>query len=152
MKRAFLSVIMMILAVLIHGQNVPDATVMAQLAARVGLSEDETRSVMNIYSQTESVIEEANLELNIYKAQLARLLFTVDVDIREVESLLKKSYEWQLKRQLAQIRRQVEIRRILGEERWAQYSRLVRNMQQRTDNPQTQGAREKNTAPPATGR
>lgn len=141
MKRAFFSVIMLIIAASIYGQNIPDAAAMTQLANRIGLSEEETERVMNIYQQTESVVQEANLELNILKAQLARLLFYPDVDMREVEELLKGSYEWQLKRQLAQIRRQVGIRKILGEERWAQYSRLLKTVQQRRE-----------TQPPPAGR
>jgi hypothetical protein len=143
---------MITFAVFIYGQNVPDSVIMDQLAARIGLSEEETKTVMNAYDRTESVIEEANLELNIYKAQLARLLFPVEVDMREVENLLRKSYEWQLKRQLAQIQRQVEIRRILGEDRWAQYSRLIRNMQQRAGSSPGQGAREEQSTPSNTGR
>jgi len=136
MKRAFCAVILLIIGACIYGQNMPDAALMNQLADRIGLSEEETERVMNIFQDTESVMQEANLELNIFKAQLARLLFSSDVDMREVEELLKSSYEWQLRRQLAQIRRQVEIRKILGEERWVQYSRLLKALEQRRENQQ----------------
>ncbi|MBT3273339.1 MAG: hypothetical protein HN368_09305, partial [Spirochaetales bacterium] len=109
----------------------PDSQVILQIMQRIGLTELEIESVVKVFEDTELIIQEANLELNIYKAQLARLLFPKDVEMREVEKLLSQSYEWQMKRQLAQIRRQVMTRQILGDERWTQYSNIIRNAQRR---------------------
>jgi hypothetical protein len=148
MKKICIAAILILFSICAHAQVSPDANVMAQLASRIGLSAEETETLVEIYTQAEIEIREADLELDIYKAQLARLLFPAEVDMQEVEDLLKKSYEWQLKRQLAQIRRQVEIRKLLGEDRWIQYSRLVRSMQKRAAN----SAAEEKSADSGTGR
>ena len=126
-------------------QDPSEPQIITQLAVRLGLNEGETEGMLRVYRETDEMIHEADLELDIYRAQLAKLLYSRDVDMGEVEKLLRTSYEWQLKRQLAQIRRQVEIRRILGDERWSQYSRIIRNMQQRDGTtPQNAPARPSN--------
>jgi hypothetical protein len=101
------------------------------LFKRLGLDEEEMEKTYAVIEETEELIQEADLELNIFKAQLAKSLFPVKVDLGEVERLLRVSYEWQLKRQMAQIRRQVELRMLFGEDRWDQFVRALRALQQR---------------------
>jgi hypothetical protein len=133
MKKLLFIIIPLFITAGVAAQNIRDPQFAAQIAARLELSEAETERLLQIYTETEMVIREADLELDIYKARLARLLFSSEVDMAEVERLLRQSYEWQLKRQLAQIRRQVEIRKLLGDERWARYSRLVRTLLERAE-------------------
>ncbi len=66
------------------------------------------------------------------KAQLRKLLFEEQVNMREVERMLRQSLEWELKERLAQIRRQVELRELLGDAKYARMSQAVerRRMQQ----------------------
>jgi len=45
--------------------------------------------------------------------------------MKEVERILKESLEWKLKSELAEIRRRVEIRKILGEARWEKFLRIL---------------------------
>ena len=131
-RRIFLLSAMLFLAAAVWSQQpVPQNLDITQLLKRLELNEEELSRAERLIRETETVIREADLELNVAKAQLARMLFPVDVNMREVEQVLKQSYEWQLKRQLAQIRRQVELRVILGEERWEQYRRVLNTLQQR---------------------
>lgn len=152
MRGIVLALVITLLSVGVAAQDFPDAAVMSQLAARIGLTEEETEALLEVFTQTETEIKGAALELDVYKAQLARLLFPPEVNMREVEELLRKSYEWQLKRQLAQIRRQVEIRRLLGEDRWIRYSRLSKNMRTKAVDGAAQNERPENAKSSGSGR
>ena len=146
MKKAFFIACLILLSAFLHAQNLPDINIMSRVAERIGLTETETEQLLDIYTRNENGIREAQLELDIYRAQLARLLYPADVDMREVEALLRKSYEWQLKRQLAQIRRQVEIRKLLGEDRWVQYTRFIEDMRKRAADQAAQAQPDQNSA------
>ncbi len=108
---------------------------------RMGLSEEQIETVMEVFEQTEHEIQEARLELEILKAQMRKLLFQEGVDMREVERLLRNSLDWELKERMAQIRRQVELRSVLGDR---MYARLMERMQERRrweENDQAERAR-----------
>lgn len=130
------------LGIVAFGQQIPE-NVTAQIWSRLELNENQMRRAQVIISETEKGIQEAEIELAIFKAQLAKILFPVDVNMREVQRVLQQSYEWQLKKQFAQITRQVELRKLFGEDKWANYVRIVRNLQQRN---QTEGNRQQRPA------
>jgi hypothetical protein len=85
---------------------------------KLGLTDDEIRKVTEINLATEQEKREAQLELNILKAQLEKLLAGIDPDMRQVEKLLRDSTEWKVKSELAEIKKRVEIRKLIGEEKW----------------------------------
>jgi hypothetical protein len=97
-----------------------------QFLQRAGLSEQEIAAVTQVFEDTERAIREARLEIGVLKAQLRKLLFAENVDMGEVERLLRAGLEWELKERMAQVRRQVELRRILGDRRYARLSEQVR--------------------------
>jgi hypothetical protein len=97
-----------------------------QFLQRAGLSEKEGAEVTRVFEETETAIREARLEVDLLKAQLRKLLFAENVQMPEVERLLRASLEWELKERMAQIRRQVELRRILGDRRYARLTQQVR--------------------------
>ena len=74
-----------------------------EVLEKFGLNEEEIERVMDIQAKAEKIIEGARLELNLLKAQLEKLLFDVNVSMKEVEKLLKSSLEWKLKAELAEI-------------------------------------------------
>jgi hypothetical protein len=45
--------------------------------------------------------------------------------MREVERMLRQSLDWELKERMAQIRRQVELRELLGDAKYARMSQAV---------------------------
>jgi hypothetical protein len=95
----------------------------AEILGKFGLNDEEIERVMAIQRETERTIQEARVELNLLKAQLEKLLFDIEVDMNRVEKLLRQSIEWKLKSELAEIRRRVELRKLFGEERWANFLR-----------------------------
>jgi len=97
-----------------------------ELHEKIALSESEIDRLNEISSKAQRVTREAQLELNLLKAQLEKLLFSPDVDMNEVEKILRTSLEWRLKGELAEIRERVELRKFLGEDRWRQAIRWKR--------------------------
>lgn len=133
MRKMIFALLLLCLTAMAFGQvmNFNQIQNLDTLLKRIGLDEEEVEQANAVIEETEELIQEADLELNIFKAQLAKLLFPVKVDLGEVERLLRVSYEWQLKRQMAQIRRQVELRMLFGEDRWRQFVLTIRLLQKR---------------------
>ena len=109
-----------------------------ELLERLGLEEAQMEKIRGIFEETEKLIREARLEIDILRAQLKKLLFQEQVNMREVERLLRQSLDWELKERMAQIRRQVELRELLGDGR---YARLIEAMERRRRAPVEQERR-----------
>ena len=89
----------------------------------VQLSKDERQEVTEITGRIEEATRVARAELEIIQAQLSRLLLSADADLRKVRTLLKTALDWELEVRLAEIQRELEIRKLLGDRRWTQYLR-----------------------------
>ena len=100
-----------------------------QLYEKLGLSEQQASAVREVVGREDRVMREAQVELNIFKAQLEKLLNAAEPDLSEVERLLQASVPWKLKMEMAEIRRRVEIRKVLGERKWEQLMRAWRARQ-----------------------
>ena len=122
MKLLTVLFIMTILAGGLVAAQAPDYT---QLLKRLELSEEDTEWFLEFQTGIDNKKREAQIELNIVKAQLEKLLFPVDVDMREVEKLMRTSIEWRLQLELAEIRWRVEVRRKLGEETYTKLLRII---------------------------
>ncbi len=99
-----------------------------QILKRLELGEEEIANIREVFEQTEKEIREARLEIDILKAQLRKLLFQQQVNMREVERLLRDSLGWEMKERMAQIQRQVQLRTLLGD---AKYARLTETVEAR---------------------
>ena len=95
---------------------------------RLGLDQGQVEKIREIFEQTEREIREARVEIDVLRAQLRKLLFEEQVNMREVERLLRQSLDWELKERMAQIRRQVELRQLLGD---AKYARMTQAEERR---------------------
>ena len=96
-----------------------------QILKRLELTEEEIEWFKGFQEEIELQKREAQLELNLVKARLEKLLFPIDVDMKEVEKLMRTSIEWRLQMELAEIRWRVEVRRKLGDEKYQRLLRLV---------------------------
>jgi len=96
-----------------------------QILKRLELGEEEIANIREVFEQTEKEIREARLEIDILKAQLRKLLFQQQVNMREVERLLRDSLEWEMKERMAQIQRQVQLRTLLGDTKYARLTETV---------------------------
>ena len=82
------------------------------------LAEDEVEVLEKLQIEKENIVREAQMEQNLIKAQLEKLLFPPDADLRAIEQKMKESLEWRLKIEIANIKLRVEARKLLGEPRW----------------------------------
>jgi hypothetical protein len=110
-----------------------------QLFERLGLNETQRKGAGEIVAREDKVIREAQAELNIRRAQLEKLLLDPTPDMREVERILQSSLEWKLKSEMAGIRRRVEIRALLGEEKWEDLVRAWRGWRLREARDRSRG-------------
>ena len=99
-----------------------------EILERLDLKQEEVQKIQEIFEKTEREIREARLEIDVLRAQLRKLLFQEQVNMREVERLLRQSLDWEFKERMAQIRRQVELRELLGD---AKYARMTQAFQRR---------------------
>ena len=107
-----------------------------EVLERLDLDEQEVEKIEKIFEKTEKEIREARLEIDVLRAQLRKLLFEEQVNMREVEGMLRQSLEWELKERMAQIRRQVELRELLGDAKYARMSQAIekrRSMQEQQE-------------------
>ena len=138
MKRFAVLLILLAIAGGLVSAQVPD---IEQILKRVELTEEEIEWFTAFQSEIDLQKKEAQIELNIAKAQLEKLLFPVDVDMKAVEKLLRSTVEWRLQLELTEIRWRVEVRKKLGDEKFEKLLRLIRLIQQQAQNQKTDAAK-----------
>jgi hypothetical protein len=114
-----------------------------QIYERLELSTRQIERIEEVQRREDRVVREAQAELNVYKAQLERLLIDVEVDLRQAEKILRDTMEWKLKSEMAEIRRRVEVRKIMGEENWEEFLRMMRALRSRSERLPTPGPSER---------
>jgi hypothetical protein len=126
-KRFALAVILLCLGLAAAaGQEVGDR----ETWTRLGFSEEEISRITGIFERTEQSVRQSRLEIDVLKAELKKALFQKPVDMKQVESLLRASLDWEYKLRLAQITRQVEVRELLGDRKYARLIEAVRKRRQ----------------------
>ncbi|NOY10478.1 MAG: hypothetical protein GXP33_16715 [Spirochaetes bacterium] len=134
MKKIAVSMIILIaFAGMVFSQDIGRNTFLQEeynykVLKKLGFTDGEIKGLVKIQQESQQVILNAKAEMDIYKAELKKLLLSPDVNMRDVEKLLRKSMEWELKVRVAQIKRQVDSRKLVGERKWVQ---LVRYLQKR---------------------
>jgi hypothetical protein len=94
---------------------------------KLGLSEAQMEQARGIFERTQKSIREARAEIDVLKAEMRRLLLREAVDMAQVEKQLRASLEWEYRLRLAQISRQVELRRLLGDRDYARLMEAIRD-------------------------
>jgi paraquat-inducible protein B len=115
--------------VLILGTGLGAQEEIAALFRGVELTSQEREAIRQTIVETQEVIARAQVEMNFHKAQLERLLFDINVSEAEVEELMKQTLEWRLQSEMARLRRRIRLRKILGDERWAQVVRRFQRLE-----------------------
>jgi len=95
----------------------------------LGLSEEQNEQARAIVERTQKSVREARAEIDVLKAELRRLLLREQVDMAQVEKQLRASLEWEYRLRLAQISRQVELRRLLGDQTFSRLMLAIRERQ-----------------------
>lgn len=104
-----------------------------RLVRLLELTEDEVTELRDLQFERNRIVEEAQLEQNLIKAQLEKLLFPPDADLRAIERKMEESLTWRLKVEMANITLRVEARKLLGEERWRKFLQVQKEMRSRQE-------------------
>ena len=129
-----LSKLVCVLAILFTGfsvsaQTAADPGAVAQLKALVlqlKLTPNELSSLEDIALSAYKTIGAAQAEISGDTADLTRQLLLHDVDIKSLEPIVRKSVNGEYKVRMANLDRQLKIRQLLGDGRWAILFKAVR--------------------------
>lgn len=97
-----------------------------QVMEKLGLTQEQATQLTRIHEESEKIIVEAKLDIEIQKAELKKLLFQSNVDLRQVERKLKSIFDLEYKLRLEEITREVKARKIIGDKKWAQLTHMIR--------------------------
>jgi hypothetical protein len=106
-----------------------------RLLQSLGLDDDEIEQVLEVEREAAVRIQRLRADLDVQKAELARLLLDESPDMRLVERNLRESADIEVQIRIVGIERELAIRRIVGTERWTrivQAQRLRREAQARS--------------------
>jgi len=124
-----------------------------ELFRSLSLEPKELDQIDRILDRNEDDIAKARAEIQILQARLTRLLLEKDPQVEQVRPILKDSLDWELKIRLAQVERQIAIRKVIGEERWSALYKLARlsNILERESRPAQAAAGSKAAKDPGSG-
>jgi len=103
-----------------------------QIMEKLELTQEQVTQLTRIYEEALKTIREAQLDIDIERAQLKKLLFQSNVDLRQVERRLKSILDLEFKLRLAEITREVKARKVIGDKKWAQLIREMRRTREET--------------------
>lgn len=127
MKRLALLTLMFILTAAAFGQEDPLRPMYERRALEIlGLNQTEVEQVLRIQQEASLETRRLQADREIRKAELARLLLEPEPNMRLVERNLRDTAEIEVQIRLTEIRREVEIRRIVGTDRWARMMQQFR--------------------------
>jgi hypothetical protein len=128
MKRVIVAALLLALAAgAAFAQTSEDRSIWQKL----GLSEEQAEQARAIFERTDKTVREARAEIDVLKAELRRQLLREPVDMGEVEKKLRAGLEWEYRLRLAQISRQVDLRKLLGDETYARLMQAIRERRRR---------------------
>jgi hypothetical protein len=130
MKRTVITLLLITAAAFFaQAQGFEDAEV--KLLEHFGLDAEEIEELQDTRFELEQKIQMAQAEINVYKAELAKLLISNKPDMKQIERLLRESIEWEIQIRLANIRRELAYRQALGDKNYARFVEAVKTMKRR---------------------
>jgi len=93
---------------------------------QLALSDAEVASVQRFIERDARELELARASIREQQAKLARLMLEKKPDLPGIEKTVRLSLEEEYKVRMVQIRRNMALRELLGDKRWAALSRLAR--------------------------
>ena len=89
-----------------------------ELLSRLGLEPDDVEQIQEIQRQSASDLRVKRAELEVRKAELARLLVDDDPSMRAIERSLRETASIEVEIRKLEIERELAIREIVGTDRW----------------------------------
>lgn len=101
-----------------------------KLIAALKLSDEELKSIEAILAKDESELAKDKADVQVLQAQLSRLMLDKDPALDAAGAIVRKSLDLEYSIRMIQLGRQLEIKRLIGDERWASLYRLIRGLRQ----------------------
>jgi len=115
MKRILVITILLFTVSLLYAQSLSGERLLQSL----GLEEEEIEQVLEVEREAAAQRQRLRADLEVQKAELARLLLDESPSMRLVERNLRAGADVEVQIRLVEIERELAIRRIAGTERWA---------------------------------
>jgi hypothetical protein len=93
---------------------------------QLALEEDEVRRIKELLDSDSRELGQGRAEIRELQARLARLMLDEKPDKAIIEKTVRQSLEVEFRIRMAQIDRNLALRELLGDRRWAALSRLSR--------------------------
>lgn len=90
------------------------------------LTDQELQQIAKIIEADEAELARAQAEIKIIQSKIARLMLESSPDLDAIKEEISKSAEFEKTIKFIQIKRQLEVKKVLGEERWQTVLMLVR--------------------------
>jgi hypothetical protein len=94
------------------------------------LEQADLDAIEAIITKDESTLAKARADIQVLQAQLSRLMLEKDPQLDQVQSVVKQSLDLELKIRMIQITRQIAVKKLLGDDRWAVLYRFARAVQE----------------------
>jgi len=126
MKKLMVAALLAIVTASLSAQSVVNQVYTRRVLEVLGLEQNEIDQVLAIQEESAASIRRLQAEQEIRKAELARLLLDEEPNMRLVERNLRATADIEVEIRLVEIRREVEIRKIIGTDRWARILQTIR--------------------------
>ena len=90
------------------------------------ISEEDLKKMTEVVSYKETMIAKARADIRINQANISRYMLDTDPDMAAIAEEVEASLKAEKSIRLAQIERQIAVRKIFGEDRWKKVLMLIR--------------------------
>jgi hypothetical protein len=122
MRRLVVSVLLLAAAASVSAQELYNE----QLLRTLGVDPDQIERILTMDQSSENDLRRLNADLDVKKAELARLLLDDEPNMRAVERNLNETAQIEVNIRLIEIRRELAIRDLVGTPQWARIMQAVR--------------------------
>ena len=97
-----------------------------QVLQKLGFSTEQINQLISIQDESRITSQKAQAEIAIAKAELAKLLLNPDASMKDVEKSIRAAMEWETQIKLAQVQRELKIRKLIGDKKWREMMLALR--------------------------
>lgn len=95
----------------------------------LSLTDQEIKAIGDIMDRGADDLAKAQAEIRIVQARLERLMLDANPSMDEIQKLVRSSLDWEYSVRMIRIQQSLELRKLLGDQRWATLQRLIRAFQ-----------------------
>jgi len=95
----------------------------------LSLTDQEIKAIGDILDRKADDLAKAQAEIRIVQARLERLMLDANPSMDEIQKLVRSSLDWEYSVRMIRIQQSLELRKLLGDQRWATLQRLMRAFQ-----------------------